>query len=277
MRVAMDVVQHYLRADADRHGAVAYSFCTLVTNLTRYHAMVEGFRRLGFTSADREFLYIDNSASNQADAFSGYNRFLRQASGRYVILCHQDVMGLEDGREKLDSLLAALSEKDSVWAVCGNAGVDVRGRRFIRITDPYAPDQSTGQPFPRKVMSLDENFIVVKSEANLALSRDLTGFHWYGSDLCLIADILGWTAYVIDFHLRHDSRGSVDQHYNSLRNQLRSKYTRAFRPRTLRVLTERNVYLSGNRWVSAGANAAIDVSIYLYAQFKRRVLARLRN
>jgi len=273
----MDVVQHYLRADTDKCGAVAYSFCTLVTNLPQYQAMVEGFLRLGFTSADCEFLYIDNSGSNQADAFSGCNAFLRRASGRYVVLCHQDVMGLEDGREKLDTLLAALSEIDPVWAVCGNAGVDASGRRFIRITDPYVPDQAVGKPFPRQVMSLDENFIVVKSEANLALSRDLTGFHWYGSDLCLIADILGWTAYVIDFHLRHDSRGSVDQHYNSLRSRLRTKYTRAFRPRTLRVLTERNIYLSGNRWASAGVNAAIDVAIFLYAQFKRTVLARLRK
>lgn len=277
MRVAMDVVQHYLRADADKHDAVAYSFCTLVTSLPQYQAMVEGVLRLGFTSADCEFLYIDNSGSNQADAFSGYNAFLRRASGRYVVLCHQDVMGLEDGREKLDNLLAALSEQDPVWAVCGNAGVDAQGRRFIRITDPHASDQAIGKPFPRKVMSLDENFIVVKGEANLALSRDLTGFHWYGSDLCIIADILGWTAYVIDFHLRHDSRGSVDQHYISLRSRLRSKYTRAFRPRTHRVLTERNVYLSGNSWASAGVNAAIDVAIFLYAQFKRTVLARLRK
>ena len=52
---------------------------------------------------------------------------------------------------------------------------------------------------PAKVHTVDENFIVVRRATNLSLSHDLDGFHLYGTDLCVIADILGGNCYVIDF------------------------------------------------------------------------------
>ena len=59
---------------------------------------------------------------------------------------------------------------------------------------------------PAKVHTLDENFIVVRRAANLSLSHDLDGFHLYGTDLCLIADVLGGNRYVIDFHFAASGR-----------------------------------------------------------------------
>lgn len=271
----MDILRYYARAQVAPE-LVSYSFCTLVTDFARYERMVESFQRLGFDAGDCEFLYIDNTKFNQTDAFSGYNAFLRKGSGRYIILCHQDLTAINDGRKALDLALCQLSVQDPFWALCGNAGVDSKGRRFIRISDPYSPDQSTGSPFPRRVISLDENFIVARNEANLALSRDLSGYHWYGADLCIIADILGWTAYVIDFHIRHDSKGHMDKQYMDLRRGLREKYRVAFRPRVHKVLSERNVYISGQRVVPAIINGALDLSIWLYGHFKRLVLSRMR-
>ncbi|WEZ85893.1 hypothetical protein P6U16_23170 (plasmid) [Rhizobium sp. 32-5/1] len=272
----MDTLRYYTSAQV-ASDLITYSFCTLVTDFTRYESMVKSFRHLGFDAGDCEFLYIDNTVRNQADAFSGYNSFLRKVRGRYVVLCHQDVTGLDDGREGLDRLLSQLSGQDRFWALCGNAGVDGSGRRCIRISDPYSPDQSIGGPFPRRVVSLDENFIVVRNEANLALSRDLSGYHWYGADLCIIADILGWTAYVIDFHVWHDSKGHMDDKYMLLRRGLREKYRRAFRSRVHRVVSERNIYLSGQRIVPAIINGALDLSIWLYAHFKRLVLSKMKH
>ena len=54
--------------------------------------MVESFRTAGFTAGDTEFLYVDNSDQNALDAFAAYNLFLRVAKGRYIILCHQDII-----------------------------------------------------------------------------------------------------------------------------------------------------------------------------------------
>lgn len=267
----MDIQRYHGRS---LQGGVIYSFCTLVTNADVYSAMVASLVRLGFSPEDCEFLFIDNSIENHVDAFRGYNAFLRQAAGRYIVLCHQDIFGLTDDRACLDYRLAELEIADPTWGLCGNAGVNGEGQRFIRISDPFAPNQSTGAPFPRRVVSLDENFIVVRAEANLALSRDLSGFHWYGSDICLIADMLGWSAYVIDFHLRHDSAGNADAGYNTMRRQIRDKYARAYLPKLHRVLTERNVYLSGNRVVPMVINSALDFSIFAYALYKRYMLRR---
>ena len=103
-----------------------------------------------------------------------------------------------------------------------------------------------GGPYPVRVMSLDENFIVVRREANLALSHDLTGYHWYGAELCLLADILGWHAYVVEFYLLHKSSGNADAGFRSMRRAVGRKYARAFRPRWQYVVTDRPVFIAGS-------------------------------
>lgn len=225
---------------------IVYSFCSLVTDLAEYRAMVDAFRAKGFTSVDCEFLYVDNSETNRLDAFVAYNRFLQLARGRYIVLCHQDILPLQDGRERLDFLLDELSAKDANWALCGNAGGQTNGEYVVRITHGNAHNMTVGGPCPARVMSLDENFIVARRDANLALSHDLSGFHWYGSDLCIIADILGWHAYVIDFHIYHRSTGNMKEDYRAKATAFREKYAYAFRSRWQYVPTRYNLYISSS-------------------------------
>jgi hypothetical protein len=71
---------------------------------------------------DCEYLFIDNSLSNDVDAFQGYNRFLAEAKGKYIILCHQDIELIADRRDVLDKRLAELEKADPDWGLCGNAG-----------------------------------------------------------------------------------------------------------------------------------------------------------
>jgi hypothetical protein len=212
-------------------GRLRYSICSLVTKRDDYESMVASFIAGGFTYADCEYLYLDNCKQNDVDAFAGYNAFLLRARGKYVILCHQDVALLTDNRERLDHLLEQLHQHDVSWGVCGNAGADFSGSNVIRITDPHGSNTAVGGPFPTRVMSLDENFIVARRDANLALSRDMEGFHWYGSDICIIADILGYGSYVIDFHLLHHSAGKTSLEFHRAQQALDWKYRRAFRSR----------------------------------------------
>lgn len=222
------------RADQLQGPAIRFSICSLVTDLGEYAEMVESFRERGFGGPDCEFLYLDNSESNTFDAFAGYNLFLARASGDYLILCHQDILLLEQGRPELERRLAELDALDPAWALCGNAGGVDGGRLAIRITDPHGADQSTGT-FPARADALDENFIVARRDSNLALSHDLSGFHLYGTDLCIVADMLGRTAYVIDFHLRHKSAGKTDAGFYAARRAAIAKYRRAFRTRWIRT------------------------------------------
>jgi hypothetical protein len=220
-------------ADTLARTAIRFSICTLVTDPAEYAEMVASFREGGFDGPDCEYLYLDNSVGNTFDAFSGYNLFLTVASGAYVILCHQDILLIER-REALERRLAELDSLDPAWALCGNAGGVEGGRVAVRITDPHGADRSTG-PFPARASALDENFIVARRDANLALSHDRRGFHLYGADLCIIADMLGRTAYVIDFHLRHKSGGNLDSRFYAERRAAIAKYRRAFRTRSIRT------------------------------------------
>ena len=211
--------------------------------------MQQSFVAHGFTPRDTEYLVVDNSSQNQADAYVAYNAFLVEARAPYIVLCHQDVLLLDEGRKELDALLVELHARDENWGLCGNAGVKEDGTIALRITDPRTANGKAGGPFPARVATLDENFIVVRRAANLALSRDLAGFHMYGTDLCIISHVLGWSAYVISFHLLHKSGGTTDHLYYRSRDELRSKYMRALSPRWVALPTHSVVLIAGSKWV----------------------------
>lgn len=213
---------------------IAYTVATLVTDRQLYAEMHGSFLAGGFTPADCEYLCLDNSGPQQLSAFAGLNRLLDAARGRYVVLCHQDVRLLEDGRAELDRMLAELEDRDPTWALAGNAGGAGPGRLALRITDPHGADRRVGH-LPQRVRSLDENFIVVKRSARLGFSRDLGGFHLYGTDICLVADVLGYSAYVIDFHLSHLSGGRKEAAFREAERAFIAKWNRALRPRLIQT------------------------------------------
>jgi hypothetical protein len=249
-----------------------FSICTLVTRRGEYAEMVESFVSHGFTPADCEYLYIDNSESNRLDAFRGYNLFLSEARGDFIILCHQDILLLEDSRTELEQRLDELTAHDPEWALCGNAGGVAFTRLAIRISDPYGKNQFRG-PFPARVTALDENFILIRREANLALSHDLSGFHFYGADLCIVADFLGRSAWVIDFHLFHKSAGKKGADFFSQRKNSARKYQRAFRPRWI-VTTVTQFFVSGSPIASRMLTLRVVAYPRNLAYFFRRIRAR---
>jgi hypothetical protein len=209
-----------------RDTGIRYSVCTLVTRPADWRAMARSFAAAGFAPPDCEFLSLDNATGNRFDAYAGYNIFLRAACGAYVILCHQDVRLLSDGRDRLDAVIAELDSLDPHWGLFGNAGGLRSGALAIRISDPHGENVAQGGPFPVACQTLDENFIVVRAAANLAVSHDLHGFHLYGTDMCMLASILGYSAYIVDFHLRHEGRGVIDAVFARALTDLVHKYAR---------------------------------------------------
>lgn len=226
---------------------VRFSVCTLVTCADQYRRMVETFRAAGFADGDCEFLWLDNTEGNALDAYQAFNLFLRSAQGRYVVVCHQDVELVHDDRAVLERRIAELDALDPRWALLGNAGGVRLGRKAVCIVHgPDAESWTEGTPFPARVQALDENFILVKAEANLAVSGDLGGFHLYGTDLCVLADILGYRAYVVAFRLYHRSVGTVDGSFREACTALEAKYARALRPRYVQTTIAR-LSLAGGR------------------------------
>ena len=205
------------------HHLPKYSICTLVTDKNMYQSMLDSFVTAGFSTDISEYLYIDNSIENKFDAYKGINKFLSVAKGQYIIICHQDIRLEYDQLGQLEQCICELNAIDPNWALLGNAGGIKLGKLSIRITDPHGTNRKTGD-LPAKVQSLDENFILIRKDKNIGASRDIVGFHLYGLDLCLQALIRGCSAYVVDFHLRHLSPGTIDKNYYYCRNQIINKY-----------------------------------------------------
>ena len=230
-----------------------YSICTMVTNFAEYNEMCRTFLKSGFGRYDCEYLYIDNTSGNKFDGFAGFNLFLSNSKGNYIILCHQDVRVVFDDRAKLDAIIGKLYKTDPNWGVVGNCGGISPGLCAMRLTDPHGVDQREGQ-LPAKVSSLDENFIVARRAANLSVSRDLSGFHLYGTDICIISDILGWSAYVVDFHLHHLSSGVKGLTFAPQRKNMIRQYKRKLSDRLIKSPST-IMYLSR----SSARNALINV------------------
>ena len=237
------VAQSLPSTPASDAGGVRYTIATLLTDPAQYAAMRKSFEAGGFTAPETEFLIVDNSKGNVSCAYRGLNRLLGEAHGAIVILCHQDVRLIADGRNALDDRLDELDARDPLWAVAGNAGGCAPGRLALRISDPHCANQHIGR-LPARVQSLDENFIIVRRSARVGFSNDLSGFHFYGADICLTADLMGYSCFVIDFHLQHLSPGNKDASFAEAERRFIAKWSHALRGRWLQT-TCSLVYLSG--------------------------------
>lgn len=207
-----------------------FSICSLVTDFQQYERMLNSFEKNGFFNESVEFLHVDNSKENRFNGYSGLQHLINHAQGRYIVLCHQDVELMEHGFDHLLKLLEKLENADPKWAVAGNAGGFGFDRMRTCISDPYGftgpkPD------LPVKVDSLDENFIILKSSAQISPSQDLSGFHFYGLDLCMQAKSKGWNAYVIGFLLHHYGSGTRDKVYYERLHAFEHKHRKLLKPR----------------------------------------------
>lgn len=254
--------------------AIAFSIGTLVTDWSQYEAMKASFRAHGFTDIDCEFLVIDNTHGRGTDAYHGLNQVLDDARGAYVILCHQDVVLVDDDRRVLEQRLAELTELDRRWAVAGNAGGTESGNLVIRISDKHGENQRIGS-FPARVVSLDENFMVVRRGSRVGFSGDLEGFHFYGADICVVADILGLTSYVIDFHLRHLGGGAKGQAFAQSRQAFKAKWRRALRHRY--ITTTCDQVAVGAMRPRTGIRGLMLRSVRVGRRLRRSIAKRLRR
>lgn len=217
--------------------SVEFSICTLVTRPEEYEEMKASFESRGFINECAEYIIADNSKKNMLNAYEAVNLFIRASKGKYIIVCHQDILLIDD-INILRERIRQISEINPSWGLLGNSGGTASNAVAVRITDPHMENATIGN-LPCKVVSLDENFILLKASANLAVSNNLSGFHLYGTDLCMIASVLGYDAYIVDFHLKHKSAGNVKDRgewsFEKTKARFIDKYQQIFYPRFIRT------------------------------------------
>jgi len=136
------------------------------------------------------------------DPFRAITR-LGQLDVDLAVLVHQDVRC--DQGHGIDDLIAAVGGLDPSWAVAGNAGVVADGTQIRNLVDPWGA--TFAGDLPRRVLTLDENLLVLRPARRPRCSAPLSGFHLYAADVCLNAERDGSTAWVVDFRVAHLSAG----------------------------------------------------------------------
>lgn len=207
---------------------LTYSICTIVNSYEKYNQMLESFSNSGFNRNNSEFIYVDNLTANKYDAYGSIRRFLKRSSGKYIIICHQDIVLVDDERV-LSARLKHLEDTDSRWAMATNAGVDEKGRQFFRYVHPSGLEIRKGD-FPHRIAAADEHFLLLKASSGISPSPGLSGFHLYGTDIAVQAGLAGQTAYAIDFNLVHFGLGTVDDRYFDELRQFQASHLRDPKP-----------------------------------------------
>ena len=79
---------------------------------------------------------------------------------------------------------------------------------------------------------------MIRTGTGLSSSPGLTGFHFYGSDICLRARTAGLRCFVIDFHVHHLSGGRRTSGYDQCRDEFLAAWNQRFLARYVRAPTE---------------------------------------
>jgi hypothetical protein len=231
-----------------------YSICTLVSDATTYHQMKTSFENNLFNSNNSEFLIVDNIDKNNMDAYEAITYFLKKAQGQFIIICHQDITVLEP-ETKLQEILNNMQEAYPHWAILGNAGAKHIKGVVKHITNPNGSIDKI-ETDAVEVKSLDENFLIIKNQAQLCISNNMKGFHFYGTDLCIQANLKGYSCFVISFMLQHHSNGNFNSSFFKAKNEFISNYTNKIKPQFIETTCAR-LFLGGNKLQSICGNTKI--------------------
>ena len=200
-----------------------FHFFTLLTKNEQYARMRESLTAAGF---DEVSIYtaLDNREGNVHEPYSAITEAVRTAQAPYVVFCHQDLL-FGEGPNALLTRIEELNTLDPRWAIIGNTGYTPRFDLAVCLDDPTGSQLSDN--LPARVVTLDENLLVIRRDAGVGCSPEMSGFHLYATDLCLNAYMRGRSAYVVEFRVDHLT-GALD--YTGL-HDLAGRFRRVWRRR----------------------------------------------
>jgi hypothetical protein len=257
---------NFTKIGFEKEYPLQFCICTIVTNMEEYDLMKESFENAGFLN-DCEYLIADNCNGNVFDGYSAIRRFLQESKATYTLIVHQDVR-CQDNIEELLECLNDLNKKDNNWALCGNAGGAGYNNIVYHINNNGVRKT---EGLPERVFSLDENFLLIKTNTQLTISADIGGFHYYGTDLSIVADFLGYSSYVIPFMVEHLSKGNLED-LELKKPAFLSIYGRKLRPRFVQTSCDK-FYLGNSTLQNKFYNSG---PIFFWLKAKKNILKLLK-
>ncbi|OGJ86643.1 MAG: hypothetical protein A2268_13120 [Candidatus Raymondbacteria bacterium RifOxyA12_full_50_37] len=235
-----------------------FSIITLVTNPGVYAGFKQSLLADIHNTTVIEFIPVDNS-DNRYSAAQGLNKGLEQATGTYVMFCHQDILCKNQWLDQVQKRIALVEQYDPLWGVIGMAGeyCTVRGSQISFNPAGAVNDflKTDGSPY-RPAQVVDELCLIIRKASGLAFDpATFTHFHFYGADLCLSALSSNMRNYVILVPTIHLSDGgsNIALHYPTYRDEAKKLYRKwsdafpCFGTTTAWFLNGRIIYLIGTR------------------------------
>lgn len=187
-----------------------FSIITLAYNIENYKKLLNSLRiQEGVHSI--EIIGIPNYHNSFKSIFEAYNRATEVASGEILIYCHDDIIVPNDWLKTVRDVISNLELNKVPWGVLGPAGVQQKADQgiYFLLNDKMKPTPESLRAFtPIEVTSLDELCLITKKSNNLKFSEnDISGFHFYGVDLCTTAKLAGLKNLSAPLFCHHSSDG----------------------------------------------------------------------
>ena len=177
-----------------------FTLCCLYTNPLLLHKLCDSIRSASFDYITK---FIDNSLGN-IDSYQAISKFIAESKTRYICIAHQDVDFRSLTLPYLHKQIQKIQLIDSRAALFGCAGISHDGTQGVGHFFDSTGEHMWGFPNNGRVSSLDEFFLVLDREKPVSVTEGLTGFHFYGTDLCVNAARAGYSAYAIDYPVLHN-------------------------------------------------------------------------
>ena len=184
-----------------------------------------------------EYIMIDNTKKAFPSAAQAITYGVQKAKNNVVVFLHQDIEFLSEN--VLNDIFTYLTQNpNSLVGAAGvkkNFGILNQKKVYSNIFHEASKERVTSTPLlqePMAVFTLDECLIATTKEALQKISFDTKvcdGWHLYGADLCMQAQLKSMAVMVLPMSLWHKSAGKIDSSYFDCMKILSKKYEKNFK------------------------------------------------
>lgn len=227
-------------------GPLRFSVCSILYRQDSYERMLNSFRDAGFDRDVTEFIAGDNRSENNFDGYRLIRDAICRAKGEFVIFCHDDIE-IIDRIEILEEKLKELNALDPRWVIAGVAGgipasgdetdAEDASKRIAKVRKDRKGRVVRSGSFPCRAESVDEFFLIMNRRNFVPGSLDLEGFHFFGTDICLQAELAGGASFIIDYLVHHHGEGTRGFSFRRQKRAIAEKYRKLFPGRKVRTTT----------------------------------------
>ncbi len=187
-------------------------FTVIANDSLHVQHLIDSAVSAGFTES--QFTILWNSNLNEHEPYSVIGKILSETYCDFEIVCHQDIRFISGfGKRQLLGTLENIPDRTSV---CGIAGSLLSGQWKSNVLDgiQWPEGDVTFTECIGNVSHVDECFICFVTKNKTSVSNGLSGFHCYGTDVCLNALQRQYKTVLLPFRIKHLSTGNFDHRFN---------------------------------------------------------------